>query len=976
MSNSPFIYGPGPAAANLTNTVVVGANDGGTSTTTSTVRAPAVVGTNVTGSDLIIQSGNGTGSGGSGNIIFKTAPAITSTVPSVNNPQQTFNTNANSQTLSYGVPAGSSEMLVVTVNQQNTGTVSGITYGGVALTQLNTIASSGNRLDVWYLLAPTVGTANIIVSFSGNTSATVQAYTMMGVNQTTPFGTPAYTTTNGTSVSLTPSTSVGQTVLDFLGLGSTSSGATTTAGQTPIQYEVSGTQVETLQDYKTATAGTTTMSYALAPAPGNLIYIAVGVNGTGGTGADIVTEVVRVAASGAIGLSGANYGSTGQPLVSQGSNAAPVWGATNLLLGNNQILSANGPKNYIGNSSFQVGTTAGWSLGTTGTLVNGLPTGTPTFGSGASSNLSISAVTAGTLGGTYSLQMANTTAATIAGNMMAYQANIDLEDQAKVLTIKGYYSVSVNGLAAGGLAGAAATNNLAFAVYDATNSSWLSSAGNFNFVQSTGVGYFTGTCQTNATTSSLYFVVYFPNATSSATTFLFKDFYVGPQTAPSGPAMTDWVSTTSITTAGFGTISGLRYSSRRVGGNLEVQGTFIPGTSTSATAQIGVAYNGAPLTVDTSITGANNLVGFAGVNESGSNIFSWSILAPSSNASYVQVGIQTSGSSSLTTGTGVNVAGSNQIEFAFSVPIVGWSSNTSMSSDTDTRVIAMQVNSTPTATISTTASLVKFTSGVQQDTAGGFSTSTGLYTVPVTGFYRCSINLNVSGTYTTGGYTAVLLFKNGVQTAVNYTVGTTGDTSICVNLIYTVYCNAGDTLAPYIQASTVSPTIGTVFGQVNFFNVERLSGPAVIAATESVNAGASNTSGQSINSGSATIITGWTKQFDSHNAFSTSGVYTCPVSGKYLISGTIQFASGSNNIGAEASFLVTQAGSLSRNIRVGTFWSQTTSSTPIATSGAQTFNCQAGDTLTLYAFQASGSSKNLVATDVSYNNISIERVGN
>ena len=40
------------------------------------------------------------------------------------------------------------------------------------------------------------------------------------------------------------------------------------------------------------------------------------------------TEKLRIGSSGQIGLSGENYGTTGQVLTSQGPNSAPVWDST------------------------------------------------------------------------------------------------------------------------------------------------------------------------------------------------------------------------------------------------------------------------------------------------------------------------------------------------------------------------------------------------------------------------------------------------------------------------------------------------------------------------------------------------------------------------------------------------------------------------------------------------------------------------
>lgn len=51
------------------------------------------------------------------------------------------------------------------------------------------------------------------------------------------------------------------------------------------------------------------------------------------------TEYLRIANTGAFGLSGANYGTSGQALLSQGSGAAPVWGTAGITTGKSIAMS-------------------------------------------------------------------------------------------------------------------------------------------------------------------------------------------------------------------------------------------------------------------------------------------------------------------------------------------------------------------------------------------------------------------------------------------------------------------------------------------------------------------------------------------------------------------------------------------------------------------------------------------------------------
>lgn len=56
-----------------TGTILLGSGDGTSTTATPVIRGPARTGTNAVGADMYIQAANGTGTGGSGNIIFQTA---------------------------------------------------------------------------------------------------------------------------------------------------------------------------------------------------------------------------------------------------------------------------------------------------------------------------------------------------------------------------------------------------------------------------------------------------------------------------------------------------------------------------------------------------------------------------------------------------------------------------------------------------------------------------------------------------------------------------------------------------------------------------------------------------------------------------------------------------------------------------------------------------------------------------------------
>lgn len=136
-----------------------------------------------------------------------------------------------------------------------------------------------------------------------------------------------------------------------------------------------------------------------------------------------------------------------------------------------------------------------------------------------------------------------------------------------------------------------------------------------------------------------------------------------------------WVAYTP-TLQGFGTASSINVFSRRVGDSLEVKGSFISGTVTGSTAQIGIGAQGTAgtITVDTAKIGASSLVGKLAVNVNSTTYFGQAILAPETSAkSYVQVGVQASTVNEITPAAGNVVSGTGTtVEFFFSVPITGW----------------------------------------------------------------------------------------------------------------------------------------------------------------------------------------------------------------------------------------------------------------------------------------------------------------
>ena len=192
------------------------------------------------------------------------AGTTTSTV-SANNPGASTGIS-----FSRTIVAGDNRILMVGISTGNEATVSGVTYGGAALTRLANVAqgTSGASVtaEIWYLKNPPVGTANVVVSWpSAAMSYAIGAVQYNNVNLTETFGTVytnAFTTaTNSISFNVT-NTGGGDIVFDVVAINTTQGGSTITnnASQT-INYNASANKFVGGSSTKAATPPTTTMAW-------------------------------------------------------------------------------------------------------------------------------------------------------------------------------------------------------------------------------------------------------------------------------------------------------------------------------------------------------------------------------------------------------------------------------------------------------------------------------------------------------------------------------------------------------------------------------------------------------------------------------------------------------------------------------------------------------------------------------------------
>jgi hypothetical protein len=654
-----------------------------------------------------------------------------------------------------------------------------------------------------------------------------------------------------------------------------------------------------------------------------------------------------------------------------------------ILNSNGSINQNDGPRNYIAYSQFEQNNTTGWSLGTIGTLTNGLPTGSPTFGSGASGSLSISAI-ANPLRGNYSMAMISS-AATTAGNMLASDAlAIDTADQAKVLSFKFYYSVPVN--PTNGNFSGTSSNSFGVAVYDVTNSVFLGVQGAFGMTQSSGVGIASGTFQTNSNTASIRFIVYNVNATSGAITLYFDDFFVGPQQVNIGPVVTDWQ---SYTPTGSWT-SNTTYTGlwRRVGKQIEVQANLtLSGAPNAASLTISIPSG---YSIDTSnmVNGTSQdqwVGGGAGIRTGTAHLV---LSAVYNNTTSIQVGYQNSilGQFANVTNTAPYTFGNGDtIQVTFKVPILGWSSNVQMSSDSYQGVVSFRVGQSLTTALNTSPTKIPFTAAATFDTTGSYSPTNNNFTIPVSGYYEVGFGAvmfaNANGQVATLG-----VYKNASQVdTTSFNMITTGN-NYYFNATKIIQANAGDVIdiRAFVNTSTSALAADA---NANFFAVKRISGPSVLAATETYAASYSASSGQALNNNVTSFIDFPTKSYDSSGMYAaptgaysaasgswatTQPTWTVPLSGKYYVFAVVGIGMAASGTGQYREITIYKNGVQIKEIQASETSAGAYNNSVLISSVIQ---CNTNDYIQIKATQTTGANKTLVANAID-NYLDIVRVGN
>jgi len=626
--------------------------------------------------------------------------------------------------------------------------------------------------------------------------------------------------------------------------------------------------------------------------------------------------------------------------------------------------------NYIANPDAE-GSTTGWAAYADAAAA------TPADGTGGSANITLTQ--AGTIRGSSSFRITKD-AADRQGEGVSYDFTIDNADRAQMLNISFDYGTTDSDFAAGD------SSDIKVFIYDVTNTALIPVTPN-SIQGAAGTNLFwnfSGTFQTASDSLSYRLILHIPTTNAAAWTWDFDNVKVGPQSTLLASPVTDYTQYTPTFTA-FGSVSVHSVWYRRSGDSIEVLGRFTAATATGAEARISLPSG---LTIDSTKVPAARVVGNFASTTAPSTTSDEYVLG-NGGESYVTFSWQNSGSS-MSNLNGSSITSTGDVIFKFSLPIEGWGSPIVMSNDTDTRVVAAHYeisgSTANTALASGSNEVIDFDTKVF-DTHGAVTTGASwVYTCPVSGKYRVSANAAMAATTADASNDSFNITARKNTSDDTFILGVyrfpDASTSLAASASGSVIidCAAGDTIDITGFHNAGSSTSLSTDGSDTYVSIDRISGPAAIAPTETIAALYESNTARAISNSSATTAEFLMedKIFDTHGAYNNAtAIFTCPISGKYRVTAHSRAVNGGGTWNAGERWInqVFKNGSLERVIGDYTNTSATGHTIPVSANGSCLVDCAAGDTLEVRIYQDSGGSENTDGNQ-DHNWVQYERVGN
>lgn len=507
-----------------------------------------------------------------------------------------------------------------------------------------------------------------------------------------------------------------------------------------------------------------------------------------------------------------------------------------------------------------------------GTMVRELPVN----GSGGTANITWTRSTSSPLRGNGSYIFSKG-AANYCGEGVACDFTIAAADLANVLQISFEYNVA---------SGTYADDEVEVFIYDVTNGKLILPVS--QYVKNVGINSkFYAVFQSDVSSTSYRLLIHIGSVGTTAFDLKIDDVQVGPQLTSIGPAMNDWQAYTPTIASGIGTIvSTLNGYWRRVGDSAEIQLSFVYTSGTGAAADFTLSIPSG-LSID-----SNKII--IGTQELGNGFYysSGTGFLPTSarRADATSIKFTKNSATTFWQGTDADAAGT-VISALVLIPIVGWSSNTVQSSDADTRVVACRAyRATNQTGVNPNASSVKINLDTVDtanggDTAGGFFSANNRYVCQVSGWYNINNSIVVAATNVLANNYQAQIYKNGSAITSGQSYTAASGVGFRVIAQYLGYFAVGDYIESYLfGAGNNSSSTLTVTGAIGstYIEIQRVSGPAVVQATENISC--KYTSSTTTIGTTATTVIMPTKVWDTHSIYNTTtGLATIPVTGEWEI---------------------------------------------------------------------------------------------
>jgi uncharacterized repeat protein (TIGR01451 family) len=150
-----------------------------------------------------------------------------------------MNGSGASFTLPHTVGVGNDRILIVGVSTFNSNKlVTAMTYAGQPMTRIGFLdggtGSNDRRMEMWRLVNPPMGTANVVVTMSSSSKTVVGAASFFGVDPATPHGAFASNEANTNLATLTVPSAAGELVIDCLAVQGNAATALVGPGQAQL----------------------------------------------------------------------------------------------------------------------------------------------------------------------------------------------------------------------------------------------------------------------------------------------------------------------------------------------------------------------------------------------------------------------------------------------------------------------------------------------------------------------------------------------------------------------------------------------------------------------------------------------------------------------------------------------------------------------------------------------------------------------